>query len=385
MFQILLTLASSKKPVILLPGLISSVLSGDVTKKRYWYCPNVKDQQVWFNDDYVLPPTYYCLLDSVRLEWDDKLNNTKQPDYVNLSIVDFGGLNGINNIDSLGDTHFVPYYKVLVDRLIQEGYSERVDLFGAPFDWRFGLNLPQDFYNQFTALVEQAYTTNQNQKVTLIGHSMGGFFINHYLGRLMPKEWTEKYIESAIFVAPAFGGSGIAFETQVTHKLPWLSILGELPETVCSIQGIHIHMPNHVIFGDKTLGYKPDGQPLVAREMTDFLINQGYLTGDYIKIHNKMKPFFVDAPPQPPVPSAVIYNSGLPTIQGFDFRTKDREMVFGGGDMMVNEEGPEYACNNWKNTSCLDLKSADLKNDNHLTIIYNKDVLEFIVNWIKNF
>lgn len=383
MLVTLIGLCSSLKPVVLIPGLFGSILDGDVTQKKYWYCPKVKDDNVWFNDRYVIPPTYNCLFDDIRLEWDEKTQNVKQPDYVNLSVVDFGGLQGINNVDTaIFNIHIVPYYGVITERLEKEGYIERNSMFGAPFDWRRGLNQEAGFWDKYAKLIEEAYEKN-HEKVVIIGHSMGCYVTNMLLAKYRSKEWCDKYVDSAIYIAPSVGGSGVAFETQVTHKFPFIEFLGEYPETVQAIQGLHVHMPNHVAFGDTIVGYKKTGEPLYARNLTDYLVQEGKLQGNYLKMHNMMKEFFEAAPPQPQVRVAVLWNSGLPTLKGFDFRAHDPIRIEGGGDTLVNEEGPKYICSHWKDVHCLDFATVDLAY-NHLLIMYQKPVLEFIVNWLKN-
>lgn len=53
------------------------------------------------------------------------------------------------------------------------GYKPLKNLFTAPYDFRYGPNDNPDFTSNFTSLIEMAYSTNNNTKVTVIGHSYG--------------------------------------------------------------------------------------------------------------------------------------------------------------------------------------------------------------------
>ena len=382
MFSFLFRFASSNRPIILIPGLMGSILDGDVTKKRYWYCPKESKANIWFNDKYAIPPTYKCLFDDIKLVWDNDKKEPKQPDYVNLSTVDFGGINGINHVDTLFfNQHIVPYYSVIISKLEKEGFIVGKDIFGAPFDWRFGVYQTEEFWNRLTNLVEKVYNES-GKKVVIAGHSMGGFLLDVFLTQKTTSEWRKKYMDSGIYLAPSFGGSGLGFNSLWSKKMPFLDVLGEFEETISSLGGIHVHMLNHEIFGDRVVAKGIHGENLTAKDLTDYLVDNGKLYGDYHQIFKKNEPFFQHAPAQPDIPSMIVYNSGLPTAEGLDLSGEKAKSLYGTGDLMVNTEGPKYACDNWKQTECHDLKSAN-PIDNHLTMLYKDSLNQFIIDWLN--
>lgn len=378
----LFSLASCKKPVVLIPGLFGSRLRGDVTKKRYWYCPIVHDEEIWFNERYLIPPTYYCMFDDMRMEWDEKNKNVKQPDYVNLTTIDFGGVTGFNNVDtSAFGIHLVPYYEHIIERLEKIGYIVGTDLFGAPNDWRRGVLQVEQFWTNLTKLIENAYNKN-HEKVFLIGHSMGGFIIDQLLSVRMSQEWVDKYIDSGIMITPSFGGSSIAYEALYSQKIPFFEFIGDEHEFVSSILGLHVHIPNKVAFENTTMGYKKNGEPIYSKDITNFLIQEGKLSGDYLKINELARNLYETAPPQPKAKIFMIYNSGIGTLQGIDFRNGGAEPINGPGDLIVNAEGPEYACKHWKNIQCKDVANVS-QLYNHQLIVYQDDVIDMIINWMQ--
>jgi len=361
---------------------MGSILDGDVTKKRYWFCSKESKANVWFNDKFAIPPTYKCLFDYIRLEWDNDKKEPKQPDYINLSTVDFGGINGINHVDTLFfNQHIVPYYSVIISKLEKAGYVVGKEIFGAPFDWRFGVYQTEEFWGKLTNLVEKIFNESKT-KVTIAGHSMGGFLLNIFLTQRTTAEWRAKYIDSGIYIAPSFGGSGLGFNSLWERKWPFLDFLGEFENTVSSLGGIHVHMLNHEIFGDKVVAIGLHGENLTAKDLTNYLVDNGKLYGDYYQIFKKNEPFFQHAPQKPDVPSLVIYNSMLPTAEGKDLSGQKEKTIYGTGDLMVNVEGPKYACDHWDQTLCYDLKSAN-PIDNHLTMLYRESLNQYIIDWLN--
>jgi hypothetical protein len=372
--------ATCKRPIILIPGLMGSILDGDVTKKKYWFCSKQSNANVWFNDKYAVPPLYKCLFDDIKLVWDSKKQEPAQPDYINLSTVDFGGIKGINHVDTLlFDVHIVPYYSIMISKLEKAGFVVGKDIFGAPFDWRFGVYQKEEFWNKFRKLVEDVYSKS-NSKVVIAGHSMGGFLLNVFLTQKTTAEWRAKYIDSGIYIAPSFGGSGLVFNALWSKRFPIIDFLGEFEETVSSLGGIHIHMLNHEVFGDKVVAKGVHGEDLTAKDLTKYLVNNGKLYGDYYEIFKKSEPFFQHAPAQPDVPSLIIYNSVIPTIEGIDLT--GNKVLFGTGDGMVNTEGPKYACDHWAQTKCYDLKSAN-PIDNHLSMLYRDSLNQYIIDFLN--
>jgi triacylglycerol esterase/lipase EstA (alpha/beta hydrolase family) len=91
-------------------------------------------------------------------------------------------------------------FSKLIIKLKNRGYTERVDLFGAPIDWRLGLAGLNSTFGQLKQLVEKAYTLN-GEKVVILGHSFGGMIEQYFLDTFSQKDWARKYINSAVFIA----------------------------------------------------------------------------------------------------------------------------------------------------------------------------------------
>ena len=86
---------------------------------------------------------------------------------------DFGGLKGILSLDPARPTYSATYLP-LVKALEAVGYVERVDLWGAPYDWRLAADglAKQGVADEMQALIEMAVLTAGGKPVVVIAHSM---------------------------------------------------------------------------------------------------------------------------------------------------------------------------------------------------------------------
>jgi lecithin-cholesterol acyltransferase len=210
---------------------------------------------------------------------------------------------------------------------------------------------------------------------------MGGFFCHYFLANVTTPEWRAKYIESAILLAPSFGGSGPAFRSLWTKELPGASFLGQFPDLLGLLGGLHIHMPNAEIFRDTVVYVEADGRTRKAGEISDLLIEHEKLPGDGPKIYERYLNFFATAPRALDVPSAIFYNSKLETVIGIDASSGIEEPISAWGDLLVNKEGPEWACSKWKSgktVDCYDLNSDEGLVD-HGTMLFHPELWEFVI------
>lgn len=67
----------------------------------------------------------------------------------------------------------------------------------------------------FKKLIENSFVENNNEPVTIIGHSNGGKITLTFL-QLQSQEWKNKYIKSFIALAAPWGGSMKSIKTIVS-------------------------------------------------------------------------------------------------------------------------------------------------------------------------
>lgn len=368
------------KPVIFLPGTLGSILEGSINRYDHWYCPVLKDKTIYINSVYLTPPLYNCLIEGLRLTYDENTNYYKNIDGVTLNPKDWGGIQGFQFGKIFPDLNGITYYGEFINYLKENGYTVGKNIFGAPYDWRLGPNMPSSFWTQLSALVEKAYNTNSNTKVVLVGHSLGGFMVQRYLTQHTTAEWRSTYIDFAILSAPSFGGSGLAVTALFTGSLPRLAKIlsnATIP-AVRSLGALHAQLPNHEIFGDQIISYDKNGNPLKASDLPNKLLELGYVEPKIFAL-GKDEP--VHAPEAPDVPTVVIYNSAIETVIGYNAKTE--EQVFDRGDNVVLADGPEYACQNWKKAQvvCHDFNKND-KNYGHVTMLMMHESVQLHMNYI---
>jgi pimeloyl-ACP methyl ester carboxylesterase len=329
----------------------------------------------------MIPPLDGCLFDWMHITWDDTSQSAAENGYVHAWTGPVGDLESIRHLDTLGDTHLIGTYEILIDNYENAGWKSYENIFGLPYDWRFGLTLPQSYWNNVTSFIESTVQTT-GEKAVLVGHSMGGFYIHNFLSRVTTPEWRAKYIDSAILIAPSVGGAGPAFGALWTRTFPFGGFLGSF-DALEWIGGLDIHMPNLEIYADTVIYKGPNGETRTGKEVRDLLFEKGKISGGSAKLFDSQVPFFSKAPATLDVPVSIVYNSKLSTTIGIDQTSGTDEYFYGEGDNYVNKEAIEWICANWKGPTvvdCWDLLSDDFWTANHGTLLGNPDVLKWVVN-----
>ncbi|EIE25135.1 Lecithin:cholesterol acyltransferase [Coccomyxa subellipsoidea C-169] len=135
---------------------------------------------------------------------------------VEIRPVDWGGLGGVESLDpSL--PQITPVYKSLTEGLKKAGYKERVDLFGAPYDFRLAADgLEQiGFFQNLTQLVEHAVASNEGHPATIVAHSLGCLVSLSFLtGK--PAGWLTKHVSSLVAISAPWAGSVTALKGSIS-------------------------------------------------------------------------------------------------------------------------------------------------------------------------
>ena len=208
-------------PLIIVGGLGGSALMSqrnNAVKEPHWWCEKSTDPfQIWISLEELVPYfTEDCFVHDMSIELKDGLLRQKDQG-VKIFGKDIGGMGGLESV--LAQFESKAYYmKSLSDYLVQNGnYQIGKSLRGLTMDWRLGVrewasrnnSIGGDFFN-LKELVEDTYKINGNKKVSLLGHSMGGPFLQYFLATFVDQPWKEKFIDNFIPMAGAFDGSPLA-------------------------------------------------------------------------------------------------------------------------------------------------------------------------------
>lgn len=392
MISFLIGLVSSNRPVILLPGIYGSNLYSTYDNfAKHWYCPKTTDHSIfWVNLKYAIPPTYNCLFELLAAHYDAATDKVGNPEGLSVEIEDFGGDGGISYVDAgVFGYHFIESFGPLIDYFKGKGYTIKKDLFGVPYDWRLALDpLRETFFPQLKQLIENAYSSNGNQNVVVLGYSCGGLMLHNFFTTYVDQAWKDKYIHKVIMLAPAFAGSSETLDVAWNQYFPIIPILKNdvLRENVPKIPVISGLMPNHVVFADDTIIIEPDGTEIKAPQVQDWFIKQGKYSGEGEQMVRKNMKWLQKKPESLGVPLYMIYNSGNEATYQMKFKGSWDEVEYTKqpGDGTVPSKGPEFACNNWKDNKGNPIICHDVKNPGddwkHAPLSTNEYIHQLIYN-----
>lgn len=189
------------------PGLSSSNLTYTVKHSLLGGCPPVTNAPLWPTPNFTTEGDFLCWETAMRTVFNPLTGMVESTPGVEVDTVNFGAFNGT----SLG--LIVPYWQV-------HGFVEGVDIFCAPFDWRLASSGLERFFTRLQALVEHAYTLNDNRTVDLLAVSFGPQVALSFLHRMTP-EWKAKYIRWFVAESPLWSGSPSAVLAESAGYRPY--------------------------------------------------------------------------------------------------------------------------------------------------------------------
>ncbi|KMZ85559.1 phosphatidylcholine-sterol acyltransferase [Plasmodium vivax Brazil I] len=198
---------------ILLPGVGGSTLIAEYNNAVIPSCSsntlNSKPFRLWVSLTrlFSITSNVYCTFDTLRLLYDNEKKIYMNQHGVNITVEDYGRLKGIDYLDYINNTGIgvTKYYHTIAAQFLSKGYVDGESIIGAPYDWRYPLY--QQDYNLFKKTIEAAYERRNGMKVNLVGHSLGGLFINYFLVHIVDKKWKQKYLNSILYMSSPFKGT----------------------------------------------------------------------------------------------------------------------------------------------------------------------------------
>lgn len=234
----------------------------------------------------------------------------------------------------------------LVESLEQIGYINGKTLFGAPYDFRYGLaadghksQVGSKFLQDLKHLIEKASISNGGKQVILISHSLGGLFILQLLNK-NTLSWRQKFIKHFISLSTPFGGTVeemLTFASGNSLGVPLVDPLLVREEQRSSESNLWL-LPNPNIFDKKNPLVITPNTSYTANDIPQFLNDIGFSQGVCpYKVRTLPLLHRIEAPS---VPITCIMGSGVKTPEtliygdkGFD---QQPDIVYGDGDGTVN-------------------------------------------------
>ncbi|EDR29769.1 1-O-acylceramide synthase precursor, putative [Entamoeba dispar SAW760] len=354
-----------RKPIILIPGIMSTILEGDGTvlsnQKVIFpkYCSRVLNKEtLWLSTKSFIPYVNACSFGYLVPGWNSSNKQQTDLDGIRIIIPQWGSTYSIRSIVPTWPLkYFSNAFDSLIKRLESLGYQDQVDLLAASYDWRYfrfdEYKHIDNWYEKTKNLILNTFKINNNSKVVIVSHSMGGL-MSYKLFDYLGKDFCNAYIDQWISMSTPFLGSvrtfsavfpgdnmGIPINTKYTRDLsrtvetiPFLFPNGGNErwgnEPIMRIGNQTIFTINNITESFKTLDSDFQEKSMYVYQHG---INELYLKYNYTIPHN--------------VKTHCIITSGIPTIKTVNMETANYDgnfsFEYGDGDGTINIQSLLYA------------------------------------------
>ncbi|XP_074605476.1 lysosomal phospholipase A and acyltransferase-like [Brevipalpus obovatus] len=375
-------------PVILVPGYMGSRLyvQMDSTAQLPVFCGRLpRTWTLWLSMRSFIPLINQCWLYGARLQYDPRTHKTHNSRGVRVIVPSFGGLDAVDNLLPWIPDQLSPgsYFSGLIDSLEKVGYKREYNLAGAPYDWRKSMNEQSNWFNLFKALCERMYRQNDNRKVILMGHSMGGSMIYVFLQK-QEQQWKDKYIRALIPLAtPFIGNFKYMYDYLFVDDYPasMSPIIRQAERTYPSMAFLVPNKKfwnNTVFITTPTFNYTPFTYEKFFKD-----INQPIAFQMYQDVENLMEDL------QHPRVDVYCYGGyGQRTLRSMIAKSNNlynviqREVIYGDGDEFVNIESLQ-SCIRWEEQSGEYKFKYKVFKTTHMGIIRDSSVTSIIAKEIR--
>ncbi|CAN6303680.1 unnamed protein product [Urochloa humidicola] len=396
---------AERHPVILIPGAGGNQLEARLTEEykpcslacRVW--PPVRGRggwfRLWFDPSVLLAPLTRCFAERMMLYYDAVADDYRNAPGVETMVSDFGSTSTLRYLDPSLKL-LTGYMNTLASTLEKAGYEEGHDLFGAPYDFRYGLAGPGHpsavgtaYLQRLRLLVESACAANGGKPAILIAHSLGGLFALQLLAR-SPLPWRTAHVARLVTLSAPWGGSVqemLTFASGNTLGVPFVDASLIRDEQRTSESNLWL-LPAPRVFGNTTLVVsRGHNRSYSAKNMTQFLRDIGFEEG-VEPYRSRIRPL-VEALPEPGVPVTCLVGTGVDTVESLvygegGFEEPPEEVVYGDGDGTVNLASLVGPIKAWSDSPAQVVEVVELPGVSHSGILNDKSALEQIVRVVDS-
>jgi lysophospholipase-3 len=335
----------TKYPIVLVPGDGGNQLFSKLNKTSapHYFCQLKSNNYflLWLNIEEITPYVIDCFVDNIRLVYDNVTKTTQNSPGVDVLVPDFGRPEPVEYLDTT-KLSATSYYAAIADAFVKKyGYVRGLNIRGAPYDWRKAPNEMQEFYANFTKLIEETYYANNGTKILLLAHSMGNPVTLYFLNNYVNQAWKDKFLKSFVSLSGVWGGaiktlrlmaSGDNIDIIVVKPLNVRSYQRSAPSTA-------FLMPSDKFWAaDEVIVSRP-GRNYTVKDYKQFFEDLNFQTG--FEMREDTKGLIYDLEP-PNVELHCLYGVNMKTPEGFTY-AKEKDwpdgqpaVVYGDGDGTVN-------------------------------------------------
>ncbi|THU50917.1 hypothetical protein C4D60_Mb06t25430 [Musa balbisiana] len=372
-------------PLILVPGLSGNQLDARLTEDYRPPLPALQAPQaagwfrIWMDRSLLLDSAAQrCFAHQLSLFYDPDADDFRNVPGVDTRVPFFGSTEGLRFLDPDRKDSSI-CMDTLVKSLEEIGYQDNLNLFGAPYDFRYSLageghpsKVATQYLQHLRELVEQASKMNGDKPVIILTHSYGGLLTLHLLNR-NPSWWRRKFIKHFIAVSAPWGGivaEMFTFTSGDTIGMPSVDPL-IIREQFRRTESNLWLLPSPKTFGDRPLVVTRD-RNYSATNMAEFLQAIGFQEG--------VKPYvsrilpLLEEMAAPGVPVTCIIGVGVDTPETFLYNGEGKfdeppEVVSGDGDGLVNLASLLALESEWSDAPEQELKVIKIPNATHAGIL----------------
>ncbi|RAL38769.1 hypothetical protein DM860_013450 [Cuscuta australis] len=343
-------------PVVLIPGSGSNQLEARLTPKyrsssllcNRWYPPK-KDAggwfRLWFDPTVLFGPFTKCFNKRMMTIYDPKTGDYHNAPGVETRIPHFGSTESLLYLNP-NLKKITSYMEPLVNSLGKIGYIDGKNLFGAPYDFQYGLAagdhpsfVASKFLSDLKNLIQSSSNSNGGKPVILLTHRLGGLFALQLLNRTSIP-WRKQYIKHLVALSAPWGGTVdgmLTFASGNTLGVPLVDPLLVREEQRSSSSNMWL-LPSPKVFDvTKPLVVTPKAK-YSSSDIARFLQDIGFPEG--VRPYETRVLPLVESFPAPNVPVTLIIGSGVKTAEELIYKDSDfdksPEIKYGDGDGTVN-------------------------------------------------
>eukprot|EP00948_MAST-09A_sp_MAST-9A-sp1_P003622 g3622.t1 len=376
-------------PVVIIPGTGGSRLLATLNKPstKHWYCQKKvsKEYTLWLSVTSLLPPAINCWVDNIKLLWSPitktYTNNigvyTRVPD-------DKGSTENFEYLDTTIKVGESDYFHTLVESLVSAGGVRNVTVRGMPYDFRHAPSSAYNgtFLNKMTTLIEDTYELNNQQRVTILSHSMGCLYGLWFLNQ-KDTEWKQKYIRQWIPTAGVFGGAGSGIKQLLSganEGIPGVAGMVVRDEQR-SYESSLLLAPTPQVFGKFPIVRTPS-KNWTAYDYEELFPLANFTHGyeRWLLVANLTANLV-----HPGVDVHHLYGLGVPTPHAFQYSDSNKNFqevptaINGDGDGTVPSESLKSVGEHWSDVSEYTFTEKSYAKQTHTGILKNSDYLNDLV------